>query len=254
MPNPVGARGYWEPGPAPAPQRGLFSVIEVVDNVDPHLLMGAEYMTNRCTAGCVWLHMCEPPQGELKQFMTLNMVWGDPFTVYDALECFPVGVTAAEQASRLQGTFDVKAEAVAEAQLQNLIQSSGYSVIDSSTLVDMVADLEEELAANYAGQGLLHFDRHTALVAASRHILKDPEDVDLPARTINGTPAVLGRGYEQSPGNYWAGATGRVTLLRGPLVITDAPPLGDNRQRVLAEQVMVLLVECVARYAESVIA
>jgi hypothetical protein len=202
----------------------------------------------------VWLDMCEPPGGALKEFMSLSPVVGDPFTAYDALECYPVGVSAEEQESRLRGTFDVKAEAVAEAQLQALIQASGYGVIASTSLVDMIADLEEELAANYAGQGMLHFDRHTALVAGSRHVLKDPDDVDTPARTINGTPAVLGRGYEQSPGNYWAAATGRVNVLRGPLLVTQTGPMSDSPPRVLAEQTMVLLVECVARYAESVIA
>lgn len=252
MPNPGNAYGYWEPGPAPAPKRGLFSVAEVVDNIDPHLLMGAEYMTNRCTAGCEWLDLCNPPAGTLKQFMTLNLVQGNPFTAYDALECFPVGISRDEQEARLKGTFDVKAEAVAEAQLQAILMGSG-SPIASSSLVDMVADLEEELAANYAGQGTLHFDRYTGLTAAAQHILKDPDDVDIPPRTINGTPAVMGRGYKANSGNYWAGAAGRVTILRGPLVTTSAPPLGDNRERVLVEQTMVILVECVARFAETVI-
>ena len=251
MPNPGNAYGYWEPGPAPAPKRGLFTTAEVVDNIDPHLLMGAEYMTNRCTAGCEWLHLCEPPAGQLKQFMTLNQVRGEPFTAYDALECFPVGVTREEQESRLRGTFDVKAEAVAEAQLQAILMAS--TPIASTSLVDMVADLEEELAANYAGLGLLHFDRYTALSVGAAHILRDPEDVDVPARTINGTPAALGRGYKANANNYWAGATGRVTILRGPLVVSSAPPLGDNRERVLVEQTMVILVECVARFAETVI-
>jgi hypothetical protein len=118
----------------------------------------------------------------------------------------------------------------------------------------MIADLEEQLAEGYAGQGLLHMDRHSALTAASRNALRDPEDVNLPARTISGTPVVLGRGYEQNPDNYWAAATGQVNILRGPLLLNTAPPMADSPPRVLAEQTMVLLVECVTRYAESVIA
>lgn len=254
MSNPTGARAYWDPGRAAAPKRGLFSLAQVVDNIDPHLLMGAEYLTNRCQQGKLWIDLCAAPNTGTKEFHALDIVIGDPFTVYDGLECPLVGVSAEESVERLRESFEAKAEAGAEAQLQQMIENYGYSVIESASLADAVGDLEEQLAQDYAGVGLLHFDRHTAIAARSRNILTDPDSLDDPARTINGTPAVMGRGYSQNADKYWVGATGRVSILRGPLLVNAVPPMPDAPARVLAEQTMVMLVECTARWAESVIA
>ena len=250
------AYGYWEPGPAPSPVRGLFSIAEVVDVTDPHLMLGAEYMTNRCTAGCEWTEMCEPPTLTLKQFMKLNPVQGESFAVYDALDCELVGVPHDEQESRLRGTFDVKAEAVAEARLQAILQ--GSVALPATDLPTVVAALEEQLAKNYAGLGTLHMDRYTSLIAHSQRLLVEPEIEGGSVRTINGTPVALGRGYGRTAGKFWAGAAGRVTILRGPVVAvrTNSMPMvaGSTTSlppRVMVEQQFVILVECVSAWSEA---
>lgn len=247
----VDAPGYWEPGPAPAPKRGLFSVAEVHDDVDPHLMMGVEYLTNRCTAGCQWSDFCDPSE-VYKNFMDLSVVRGTSSAVYDGLECAEVGVDPDEQMARLKGTFDVKAEAVIESTLHAILQ--GATPLPATSLPEMIAVLEEELAANYAGVGTLHMDRYTSLIAYGEQLIVEPNAFEDRVHTINGTPIALGRGYSRTSGKYWAGAAGRVIILRGPLITAQTPPALNDTPKVLVEQQFVILAECVATWTEAAVA
>lgn len=245
----VDAPGYWEPGPAPPPKRGLFSVAEIHDGVDPHLMMGANYMTNRCTAGSEWLDFCSPLAATVKQFMKLSIVKGLSATVYDALDCEPVGVSADEQETRLLDTFDVKAEAVMEASLERRLRAD--AALPAASLTEMIAVLEEELAQNYAGLGTLHMDRYTSLSARAAGLVEIPTSPDGPIETINGTPVAAGRGYYRDADQFWAGACGRVIILRGPKSTYRTPPSLDRAPQVLVEQPFVILAECVAVWTEA---
>jgi hypothetical protein len=239
------AQAYWEPSRSvDRPVRGLFDVAEVVD-VQGHVLLGAEYRTNSCTAGCAWLDMCDPVG--VKSFESPSDVVGCTFAVYDALEC-ELGQSPDEMAGMLRETFGVKAEAVVEAQLQAQLMVAPPAA--STSLTDMVADLEEHLAQNYAGRGLLHMDRYTSVQAYSRKLIEDPESHGARVQTINGTPVVLGRGYVRTAGKFWAAASGRVVVLRGPLIEARAPMNETTGNRVLLEQQYVLLVECAAAWTE----
>ena len=240
---------YWEPGPQERPIRGLFDVAEVYDTTDPHIGLGAEYQSHRCNQACEWSDFCAPP--DVKEWMTLSTVRGDGFAIYDGLECDTAAVAdPAEYESRLRGTFDVKAEAAIETRLQQIIMANPAVPAPSGSLMEMVAVLEAELAANYAGRGTLHTDRFTSLHLYGQKIIEDPESHDARVQTINGTPMALGRGYIRNAGMYWAGAAGRVVILRGPAVFTHTPPMADKPARFLLEQQVVILAECVAAWSE----
>jgi len=126
----------------------------------------------------------------------------------------------------------------------------------------VIANLEEQLAKNYAGLGSLHMDRFTGLVAHGQRLVGEPNPDIGDVHTVNGTPVVLGRGYARTAGQYWAGAAGRVTVLRGPMVTVRTPPMPQQPvavppaltslpPRVLVEQQFVILMECVAAWSEA---
>ena len=242
------AAAYYEPSAAPRPIRGLFDVAEVVNVSDPHLMLGAEYLTNRCTTAGTWLHHCvgEPSS---KTFNGTELVQGEVFAVYDAIECNDPALSAEAHADMLRASFDVKAEAAVEAQLQILINNGTQPVNPIGTL-GAVAGIEELLAANYAGRGLLHMDRFSSVYAYGQKGIEDPESHAARVQSINGTPVVLGRGYTHNAGTVWVGGSGRVIVLRGPLNLTFSPKSGDSAARALAEQQFVLLVECDTYWAE----
>jgi hypothetical protein len=101
VPNIAGARRYIEV-PAPAPKvGGLFAVARVIDTTDPHDLLGAEYQTDSCLPAQHWSagncgygypeSLCNPDPDPVATLKTLRgigtLVTGDPFTVYDGIEC-----------------------------------------------------------------------------------------------------------------------------------------------------------------------
>lgn len=234
-------RTYWEPGVPEQPKRGLFEVAEVIDVPDPHLMLGIEYMTNRCTAGSVWLDMCRSTGS--KTFKGLTLVKGAGFTVYDALEC-EIGESQEQLGTRIAESLQVKAEAVAEAQLQKLLTAAAATA--STSLADSVGVLEKFLADGYAGLGLLHMDRYTAVRAGSQSLI----DFGTGA-TITGTPVVMGRGYTRGASKFFAAASGRVVVLRSRPITSTAPIHATGPGRVLVEQQMVIAVECVSAWTEA---
>jgi len=243
------AYAYWEPGPKEAPVRGLFSVAEVYNVTDAHIGLGAEYQSNRCTQSNEWLDFCLPP--DVQEWATLSLVRGDSFAVYDGLECDTAAVAdPKEYESRLTDTFDVKAEATIEARFQQMLMTEAAIPAPSGSLLEMVSVLETELAANYAGRGTLHTDRFTSLALYGQKLIEDPHDPDMRVQTINGTPMSLGRGYVRNAGQYWAGAAGRVVILRGRAMFTATPPLADKPARFHLQQQVVLLAECVGTWSE----
>jgi hypothetical protein len=243
------ANVYWEPDtPAARPIRGLFDVAEVYNVTDPHIMLGAEYLTNRCVPAGTWLGNClgEP---DFKTFNGLGLVEGAVFAVYDGIECNDPGLSPEAHAVVLQESFDVKAEAVVEAQLQAIIRNGTQPVNPIGTL-GAIAGIEELLAQNYAGRGLIHMDRASSVFAYGQKGIEDPESHAARVQTINGTPVVLGRGYTRAANSVWVGGTGRVIVLRGPLKMTYSPSTGDSSPLALAEQQFVLLVECGTYWAE----
>lgn len=246
MPNITGGEVYWEPGPAPSPIRGLFDVAEVVGFSDAHQALGVEYLTNRCHEAEAWLEMCEAATD--KGFFNPDLVVGVPFAVYDSSEC-KMGMSVDEAKAQLQASFEVKVEAVAEARLQALLLAE--TPVSFTTLTNLVASHEDALAARYAGRGIIHMGRGAGVRANAAGLFQTVESNTAQVQTINGTPVALGRGYKSTAGFDWVGVTGRVVVLRGPILSFDAPSSESTLQRrALIEQQFVLVAECVKAWGE----
>ena len=248
MPNITGARRYVEV-PAPAPKvGGLFPVARVIDSTDPHDLLGAEYQTDACTAAEHWSAgncgygypetACNPnpnPVATLKDFHGLSLVTGDPFTVYDGIDCNLVGAPDDHYLSRVEASLRLKEQVAVEKHIGALLAAT-TSTASTDGIVDAIAMAEQWLDQNYAGLGVIHMSRYLAVAACAVQIIAPGIDGTL--STCQGTPIANGAGYAALTSTIIA--SGQVTLLRGPVEARVAPGMVNGTAceppRALAER------------------
>lgn len=233
---------FWEPKAISEPSRGLFSVVEVHEGIDPHLLMGVQYDTTRCTTGGYWDAICEAV-GQTKTFGGTYNIVGYGAAVYDGVKCLPVGTDFSKIQTQLQDSLRPKAEFAAEKLLINSLTSDSTGFPPTGTVVDMVAASETRLAQEYGGLGALHMNLWTATHAAANNLLIEPANGSDVVHTIAGTPVVIGRGYSGGFG-LLVGVTGHVSVLLGPVVEVTTPPNLKNEIVTMVEQQFVVVAEC----------
>lgn len=259
MPNITGARSYVEV-PAPAPKvGGLYAVARVIDTTDPHDLLGAEYQTDACTQAEHWAAgncgygypatPCNPtpdPAATLKDFHGLSLVTGDPFTVYDGIDCNLLGGDIDRYEARVRAGLVLKEQHAVERHIAGLLSTLGGAGLDETSVVAAIAEAEEFLAEHYAGQGIIHMGRGVATFAAAADVVVVGLDGTL--ATAQGTPVANGAGYG-AVAHSSIFATGQVTILRGPVETRVAPGMDTGSgtcgpPRALAERTIVPLIEC----------
>lgn len=256
MPNITGARN-WVEVPAPAPKvGGLFAVANVIDSADPHDLLGAEYQTDACGFAEHWsagncgygypATACNPnpdPAATLKDFHGLTLVTGDPFTVYDGIDCELVGAPDDHYKGRVEASLRLKEQKAAEQHVAGLLLAT-TTTESAADIVAAVAEAEAWLADNYAGIGVIHMSRRAATLACAADVVSPGIDGRL--ATCQGTPVANGAGYGALDGVVIA--SGQVTLIRGPITTASAPGMNSGEEcappRALAERTYVPLIEC----------
>ncbi len=256
MPNITGARQYVEV-PAPAPRRGgLFAVANVIDVDEPHVFLGAEYETDACTPAGLWNGNCGTgfpatpcnPDGSpmVKDFHGTSLVVGDPFTVYDGIDCELPGAPADHYESRVRAGLALKEQKAVERWVETLIVDMAVDLAPGNGALpgEAIGLLEGWLAENYEGAGLIHMSRVAAVWGCHHQVIGAGLDGTL--ATCQGTPVANGAGYVDAD-NY-AAATGQITLLRGPVMVRSAPSMNVGLEcvppRVIAERTYVPLIEC----------
>jgi hypothetical protein len=259
MPNITGARSYVEV-PAPAPKvGGLYAVARVIDSADPHDLLGAEYETDACTPAQHWsagncgygypATPCNPtpnPAATNKTFHGTTLVTGDPFTVYDGIDCNLMGAPADHYEGRVRDGLALKEPKQVEAHVAGLLLALDATSTAATSIADAVAQAEGWLAANYEGQGVIHMSRVTAALACAADVVA--VGIDGTLATCQGTPIANGAGYGSVLAVGAVIASGQVTIIRGPVDVRSTP--GQNvgaacePPRALAERTFVPLIEC----------
>lgn len=248
MPYENAAPMYWEPGAPDRPIRGLFDVVDVVDGGSQRSILGVEYLTDVCTPAKTWDEWCVT-NGAVKEASDLSLVEGSNFVVYAALTC-PLGMSQDEQERRLRDTFDMKAEVQVEKAVWATL-TSAPSDADADMIFKIVSALEQSLAENYAGRGLLHMGRGGAVLAGAEGAFQPATSDTAPIQTVNGTRVVMGRGYGNG---QMVAASGQVSVLRGPLHVYRTTQTTTTGAMVLAEQAYTVLVECLAGWGEVAVA
>lgn len=264
------ARTYVE---LPTPERrrfGLFSAATVIDVEDSHILMGAHAETIACKPARLWEHTCPVafpgscgaanPAGYRKKIAHgTEAVVGDPFTVYESIDC----KDKADYSDEVRASLLLKEEKAVEKHVMALLDAeAGPQVKGGDYAPDVVVAAEQWLAANYEGVGIIHAPRGYAVgQLSSLYIdIRDREHLF----TIVGTPYVAGAGYEPAaslkPGEFPVWASGQIVLYRGPVLVYNVPGTNGPKAkdclppRTVAERTYVALIECGAAKFSTVAA
>jgi hypothetical protein len=248
------ARAYVD---LPAPEHkvgGLFSVATVIDVTDPHILMGAQALTTACEPASIWEHVCpilfpatcagaSNPSGYAKKVAHgLEVVTGDPFTVYDSIDC----KDKADYTDEVRAGLALKEQKAVEKHMLALLNAA-TSGGTPGNITEAVAQAEEWLGDNYEGLGVIHMGLKEAVHAAAAEVIAPALDGSL--ATVLGTPVVAGSGYKTA-GSGVIFASGQIVLYRGPVMAQQVPGVqGPTKAdchpaRALAERTYVPLIEC----------
>jgi hypothetical protein len=240
--------------PAPQPRLGgLFSVATVIDVDDPHILMGAQGQTTACDAAALWDHVCpvlfpgscgkpDPAGYKKKVAHGIDVVTGDPITVYDSIDCRD----KADYSAEVRAGLALKEQKAVETHVRALLDAAP-SKGTPATIAEAVAEAEEWLATNYEGLGVIHMGPHEAVLAAAAQVIAPALDGSL--ATVLGTPVAAGAGYAAT-GSDVVYASGQMVLYRGAVFVQNVPGVQGptaadcSPPRSLAERTYVPLIEC----------
>lgn len=182
-----------------------------------------------------------------------------PFTLYAPIRCSLVSLPAAEAAQRANDALLTKEEyAVEHAIWTGEFGNPGFAkdavkLTTAATKTPLaIGLLEDWIGDNIDGTGVIHVDRTTAVILASKGLVTVSGSS---MTTTLGTPVVAGRGYPGSApdgtaaaaGQSWAYATGQLIGLRSDIfsglgdgAAAGMPYLPNNDQYAIAERTYVV--------------
>lgn len=238
--NITGARAYVDVGTAQPRKRSVLDAANVISVTDPHVLLGAEYESILCGDVGTITTNCGTPANKTPS--PIVNVTGDPFALYNLIECAPFGHTPDEMLTMAETGLAYKEPVGVEAQVGLLLTTAAASAGTPTTNAGAVGLLDQWLLDNWNGQGLILASGTAASVMLGAHALTYENGV---LYTAGGTEVVVGA----FGANNVAYAVGRLTLLKGPVFSAMVPmnlSTGNptNLTRALAERSWVPLIEC----------
>lgn len=272
----MAGRFYVASPPFTPAQFGLLSVATLIDEADPHWRNGVQAELQSCRAASLTYDGCvsvTDPQGSTNPTKTaprgVTTQVSEPFTLYGAFHCAPVGHAPADVESRagealvrgegrtLERVFeigysDLNGETAPDATdvvNPNLNDAATTVVAGTFPAVTALGILEKKLGLCYGGVGVIHMDRYMATVLSTNGTLyRDGSRL----RTDLGTLVAAGTGYLGSGAgalaNEWMYATGAVTVRRSPVeFVGDFSSTIDratNDVFFIAERTYVVSVDC----------
>lgn len=216
-------------------------------------LFGVEWVPPPCRPANRWPANCDgpfPPGGKII-YDREDRAQSDPFGVYYAEECAPVGLSEDLGARARAGLAQGESRPV-EQELWDYFDRDG-AVTDNGPgrgLADTLGHLEEELGNRSGSLGVIHAPSRVAAHAAAANLLR--YDGPVP-RTPRGHAWVFGDGYDPARGNAGIAdgvrlvATGPVWAWRTDVTVTG--PFFDhsvNLYVALAERTYVVGWNCAA--------
>lgn len=257
-----------EPVAAADPRYGLFSAAIIVEDVNPHAIAGVEYEAV-CDPGVVAqpIGQCGPdadPTPEKTASRGREIVEADPFAIYAAESCPPLGRTTAQDLAELRarlvsGERHTVEHAIYEglAGARPWLRHPDTRVLADGQALDLptaVGVLEHTLALT-GHTGIIHAPRWTAPVMDHLRIAhRDGPRM----RTLLGNAVAFGSGYSGAPpegveddGMVWLYATPQVTIRRTGIIAPAGWEDGAFNTRtntgfLLAERVYVVDWPCQA--------
>lgn len=244
---------------APAPlYGGLLNVAKSLgllhDVADPHIGLGAEWEVAPCGNPTPAPGVCDDALGidpdDDKTFDGLGYSDAQPFALYTGLAC---DLFRTDYERQVTDKFDRGESFGVEQAFSTLVlKTADTDVISAGTfsVVDALGIVEDYIAEQGAGQGLIHVDRFGAARLANTRGVKPDEDFHL--WTAQGTPIVNGGGYSRTGptgqavtgSQFWLYVTGPTHIWRGAHQYTEAPGLGVNTKFALTERPYVVGADC----------
>jgi hypothetical protein len=225
--------------PAPIAHRfGLLTAATLLEDVEPHALVGVEYQAVCSTEVDSYPLPCEPPRPASPTpkvpKRTFGVVSASPFGVYAADTCL-LGRDEYVARSQLRQRFLAGEETAVEklvfdgslGNFPNLQRATDIAPNSVNELRGAIGLLELWLSNNYGGIGLIHAPMTVA------NILQHLNEISVSgprAGTILGSAWVFGAGYPGTPpvnaegtplpddGSLWLYATPPITVRRSNLV------------------------------------
>lgn len=248
---------------------GLYSVAQLPAEPGDRWQTGVEYEPDGCAeAASVWVDSCVPGDRADKDVPEgIPVASGDPFTVIGGLVCRLVGHTEAELMARARRNLELGEQRAVETAFWGGALGNTPHLADTSTtvvsgaaglsLVDGVGLLEEHLATNYAGVGVLHAARRVAAPAAQKvQAVKESGRLVTNLGTrwafYGGAPNTGPDGTPAAAGSAWIYATGEVVIRRSEIWMPDVGELLNrttNEVALIAERTVVITTECITAAA-----
>lgn len=188
------------------------------------------------------------PQGD-KVFETGPVnVEGEPFLIYDGVRC--PGMSAAEARERVQRRMAAHEQVFVEARVhETVLRRNTTQLGTAAPLVRAIGLLEDYIAEEYGGVGVIHVPRQFAALMAKQQLLRrdgarmrSPMDnfVAFGAGYPNTDPA----GAAAAATFGWLYATGPVVVRRGDVQVRDAFDQRFNTRLAVAERSYVVTADC----------
>ena len=216
--------------PAAIPLRyGLFSVAEPRLTTDEHWRLGVQWQTQACSPAKATTGYCiDDEVSPLTPDDFCRVMQFEPFTVYAYDNDEIIGASLAEHEAHAVARLTNGEQYAAESQLWSIIGTNAAPATDLSGAPTgvVLGYIEQMLANNYFGQGVIHMDRFTAT------LLWEYLDVSgSRLQTRLGTPVIAGGGYGSMPNppidEFYIYGTGPVVVYRGDV---------DTRQMAIAKE------------------
>jgi hypothetical protein len=217
--------------PAAFPLRyGFFSVAEPRLTTDDHWRLGVQWQSQSCSPAKRTTGPCIDPEVDpLTPDDFCSVVQYEPFTVYAYENDDIIGATLAEHEAHAIARLTNGEQYAVEQQFWGLVTTApAVTTTDLSGAPAgvVLGYIEQILANNYFGQGVIHMDRFTAT------ILWEYLDVSgARLQTRLGTPVIAGGGYgnmaDPPVDEFFIYGTGPVVVYRGDI---------DTRQMAIAKE------------------
>lgn len=214
--------------PASVPYRfGLFSVASprttemTTAGADPHWRNGVTWVSQSCGVAKSTQEFCvDEADPELDPDGRCDIREFEPFTIYAFNDDSIPGFTLAEHEGHAVERLLHGEQFAAERYVWGLLddESDACTDLTASTARVGLGTIEQTLAEQYGGMGVLHMNRTTATVLCD-YLYADGQVM----RTKLGTPVVVGGGYEDAGRIY---GTGPLIIYRGEV---------DTRQQAISK-------------------
>lgn len=232
---------------------GIFSVAEPRITTDDHWRLGVKWQSQACGSTKITTGPCiEPERGDLIPDDYCSITEYDPFTVYAYNNDAVIGHTLNEHLANTVQRLVATEQRSVEEQLWTSLVANSVSTLSLTTFSAgvVLGYLEQQLAENYGGQGVIHMNRLTATYLWEYLQVQGGRLV-----TKLGTPVVAGSGYDalSTPlDEFKMFASGPVVIYRGDVDTREnAVSKSNNEVSIIAQRDYVLGWDCVAYGVEG---